>query len=169
MRVFFGLFASCINAPIYDTIGGSFPPSFRTTANSIEHTGYYLGGGLTSLCVIAIKSYGWRFMYQAVGAAGILLAALTYFFVRDSGLAEEELDEDEEPDDAEEPEEKVDVLKSVIGAFTSITKNPTARWVTLGGMCRFFGFYCLAFFMPAYALNVYPTKSSQFALFNGLI
>lgn len=54
-RFFFGLFASAINAPIYQLIATNFPPEFRATANSIENSGYWLGAGIASFMVLIIK------------------------------------------------------------------------------------------------------------------
>lgn len=55
MRLIFGMFASAINVPIYQLIASNFPIEFRTTANAIENTGYYIGAGIASFMVLVIK------------------------------------------------------------------------------------------------------------------
>ena len=81
-RFMFGLFAAAINAPIYQLIASNFPPKYRSTANSIENAGYYIGGAFASLMVLAIKAFGWRSMYLMTGSLGLILFLLTFFFIK---------------------------------------------------------------------------------------
>lgn len=81
-RFFFGLFASAINAPIYQLIATNFPPEFRATANSIENSGYWLGAGIASFMVLIIKQWGWRAMYFTMGGAGLTLGLICAFFIK---------------------------------------------------------------------------------------
>jgi sugar phosphate permease len=73
LRFLFGIFASAINAPIYQLIATTFPIEFRTTANSIENLGYRFGAMFASFMVIIIKNYGWRAMYVGMGSFGVAL------------------------------------------------------------------------------------------------
>ena len=82
LRVMFGICASFINAPVYDTIARSFTKDFRTIANSIEHSGYNLGDGLASFGVIGVKNFGWRGMYRKVAYIGFALGALVLSFLK---------------------------------------------------------------------------------------
>ena len=82
MRFCFGICASAINAPIYQMIATNFPPEYRTTANAIENSGYWLGAGLASFMVLIIKNSGWRAMYYTMGSFGIVLGGLTLAFVK---------------------------------------------------------------------------------------
>lgn len=59
MRFMLGGFESCCNPASYSLIADYFPPQYRSTANAIETAGSYVGGGISSLCVILIKFYGW--------------------------------------------------------------------------------------------------------------
>jgi MFS family permease len=81
-RWLFGLFAAGINAPIYQLIASNFPPQYRSTANAIENSGYYMGSGFASFMILAIKSYGWRSMYFIAGGVSITLALLNQLFVK---------------------------------------------------------------------------------------
>lgn len=89
-RFFFGLFASAINAPIYQLIASNFPPEFRATANSIENSGYWLGAGIASFMVILIKNYGWRAMYYTMGGTGVTLGLLCALFIKNPIIPKQE-------------------------------------------------------------------------------
>lgn len=54
MRFLFGLSASAINTPIYEMIAQNFPLEYRSTANAIQNSGYYIGAGFASFMVIII-------------------------------------------------------------------------------------------------------------------
>lgn len=90
MRFFFGIFASAINAPIYQLIAANFPPEMRSTANSIENSGYCFGAGFASLMILIIKQFGWRAMYFIMGGAGLTLSALTFAFIKNPVIPQSE-------------------------------------------------------------------------------
>ena len=54
LRALFGLFASGINVPTYTLIAQEFDEENRTTANSFDSAGYYIGGGISSLMLVVI-------------------------------------------------------------------------------------------------------------------
>ena len=63
MRALLGSFESACNPASYSIIADYFPPSYRSTANAIETSGSYVGGGIASFSVILIAKYGWRACY----------------------------------------------------------------------------------------------------------
>lgn len=105
-RFLFGVFAAAINAPIYQMIAANFPPQYRSTANAIENSGYYLGAGFASVMVLAIKQFGWRSIYYISGGAGLLLLTLTQLFIKNPVIAS-----DSTPKITEEDEDKM--LKTI--------------------------------------------------------
>lgn len=54
-RFLLGAFESPCNPNSYSLIADYFPPQYRSTANAIETSGSYVGGGLASLCVLLVK------------------------------------------------------------------------------------------------------------------
>lgn len=98
-RFLFGLFAACINAPIYQLIATNFPPKYRSTANAVENSGYYIGAGAASMMVIAIKKFGWRSMYFISGSFGLILFALNTLFVKNPVIIEQKPKPTEEEED----------------------------------------------------------------------
>lgn len=83
MRFLCGLFCSSIGAASYSLISDYFPPSYRSTANSVENAGVFVGAGLSSLCVILISMFGWRGMYTVCGSIGVIIGVLTLVLVKE--------------------------------------------------------------------------------------
>lgn len=82
MRFLYGVFASAINAPIYQVIARNFPPEMRSTANSVENLGYKIGMGVSSLSVYVIGKWGWRAQYSLMGGFGVLVGLIAMLFVK---------------------------------------------------------------------------------------
>lgn len=85
MRFALGGFESACNPASYSIIADYFPVAYRSTANAIETSGSYVGGGLASLSIIIIKKYGWRVMYQILGGVGIAMGLATLVLVKEPG------------------------------------------------------------------------------------
>ena len=83
MRFGLGAFGSACNPNSYSLISDYFPPKYRSTANAIETSGSYVGGGISSICVILIKLYGWRTMYKMIGALGVVAGLMTMIFIKE--------------------------------------------------------------------------------------
>lgn len=83
MRFLLGVFCSSTVPSSYSLISDYFPPSYRSTANSVENAGVYVGAGLSSLCVILIGMFGWRGMYMVCGSIGVLLGLLTLVIIKE--------------------------------------------------------------------------------------
>lgn len=82
MRFTFGVFASAINAPIYQLIAANFPVEYRTSANAVENTGYHLGAGVASFMALIIRAYGWRTMYMCMGSFAFMIGVLILLLVK---------------------------------------------------------------------------------------
>ena len=48
-------------------------------------------------------------------------------------------------------------------------KNPTARYVTLGGSFRFFEAFTVVYFLPSFYQKCYPLLKTEYGVLNGLI
>ena len=82
-RFMHGAFAAAYNPAAYSLIAEYFPPSYRSTANAVEASGQYVGSALASMSIILIKNYGWRAMYKMVGYSGLVMAAISFFLVKE--------------------------------------------------------------------------------------
>ena len=83
MRFLLGAFESACNPASYSLIADYFPPAYRSTANAIETSGSYVGGGIASICIILIKMWGWRAMYKIIGIGGMIMGLLTMLLVKE--------------------------------------------------------------------------------------
>jgi MFS family permease len=82
-RVLLGIISSIFNPMSFSLLTDYFPAEKRTTANSIVQAGNYVGWGLSSISIMAIKQFGWRTTYGALGSAALITSALFALFVRD--------------------------------------------------------------------------------------
>ena len=83
MRFLLGAFESACNPASYSIIADYFPPSYRSTANAIETSGSYVGGGIASFSVILIAKYGWRAMYQILGYLGMFVGLASLILIKE--------------------------------------------------------------------------------------
>jgi MFS family permease len=83
MRFLLGAFESACNPASYSIIADYFPPSYRSTANAIETSGSYVGGGIASFSVILIAKYGWRAMYKILGYMGIFVGLASIILIKE--------------------------------------------------------------------------------------
>lgn len=82
-RVLGGLVSSAFNPMSFSLLAEYFPPERRTTANSILQSGNFIGWGLSSLSVLAIKSFGWRSTYGMLAAIAGAIGVATLAFVKE--------------------------------------------------------------------------------------
>lgn len=70
----------------------------------------------------------------------------------------------------QEPEkEGKNIVVEFIETIIELLRNPTARWVTLGGAARFFESFCFVYYAPSFYQGAFPNQKSQYALLNGMI
>ena len=82
-RFLLGIFESVFAPCAFSIIADYFPPSQRASANSVLNMGIYLGVGISSLSIMFIKEYGWRWTYDIIGMIGIGSGFLLLFFVKE--------------------------------------------------------------------------------------
>lgn len=81
MRVLHGAVSAAINPLSYSLIADYFPPEKRSRANAILTTGNYLGIALSSISILLIKAYGWRYSYILMGTLGVIGGGLAMGFM----------------------------------------------------------------------------------------
>lgn len=72
-----------VHSPALSIIRDSFPPSYRSTVNSVYSFASFLGGGIASLTILLIEQYGWRQDYDILGLSGITLGVLCLALISD--------------------------------------------------------------------------------------
>lgn len=82
-RFAIGIISSVFNPMSFSLLTDYFPADKRATANSIVQSGNYVGWGLSSISIMAIKQYGWRTTYGIIGALALATSALFAAIVKD--------------------------------------------------------------------------------------
>ena len=83
MRIAQGSFNSATNPLSYSLVSDIVPPDRRATANSIISSGSYIGIAISSISLMLIKKFGWRFSYMSMGLSAIFLGLITSIFLKE--------------------------------------------------------------------------------------
>jgi MFS family permease len=83
MRFILGILQSFNNPSSLTLLADYFPIEKRSTVNSVQNAGIYIGSGLSSLGIVAIRNKGWRWLFNLMGALGILVGASILLFVKE--------------------------------------------------------------------------------------
>ena len=163
MRFFLGAFESACNPASYSLIADYFPPKYRSTANAIETAGSYVGGGIASLSILIIKAYGWRVMYQCIGALGMITGLASMVLIKEPGrgvfdiaksFGEEAAGDDSMKNKVVEEKEEVKDTRGPVQQFkdalAQVWTNRTARYVTIAGAFRFWETFAIVYYLPSF-------------------
>lgn len=83
-RFFVGVSESALSPAVYSLLSDYFKPEQRGTVFSIYAAGIFLGIGVSFLVGGSIaQAYDWRTSLIAVGAPGLLIAAVAWFAIKD--------------------------------------------------------------------------------------
>lgn len=157
VRVGVGVGEAGFMAPASSLLGDHFPRSRRAFATSVMMLGVPFGAliGATVGGYIA-QSIGWRWAFLALGAPGVLVAALVLFTLREPsrGRYEPQAQQDVPP--------LGDVARQCLG-------DPVFRHVALGGMLAGFGLHGLGQFLGVYLVRSYGLPYGMAGMIYGLI
>jgi len=82
MRFLHGAISSAINPLSFSIIADIFPPEKRSMANSLLSSASYCGIALSSMTILLIQKFGWRFSYGCMGGLGLVGAAAITFLMK---------------------------------------------------------------------------------------
>jgi len=82
-RFAIGIISAVFNPMSFSLLTDYFPADKRATANSIVQSGNYVGWGLSSISILAIKQFGWRQTYGIIGAFALGISALFAAVIKD--------------------------------------------------------------------------------------
>lgn len=157
VRVGVGVGEAGFMAPASSLLGDHFPRSRRAFATSVMMLGVPFGAliGATVGGYIA-QSIGWRWAFLALGAPGVLVAALVLFTLREPlrGRHEQQAQQDVPP--------LGDVARQCLG-------DPVFRHVAMGGMLAGFGLHGLGQFLGVYLVRSYGLPYGMAGMIYGLI
>lgn len=176
MRPLLGLVSSAFNPLSFSLLADYFPPERRTTANSILQSGNYMGWGVSSLSVLAIKKFGWRYAYGLVGAFAAAIGLLTIGFVKEPiKKVQDAMEKNKKANEAEEDgdidygytNEELTEMKDK--PFKYMLSNPVNFWVMLGSFVRNIGGSVTTYFLPVFYLKCFAAYKTQYSFVNSVI
>mmetsp|Transcript_12361 Transcript_12361/g.15770 ORF Transcript_12361/g.15770 Transcript_12361/m.15770 type:complete len:386 (+) Transcript_12361:71-1228(+) len=158
-RMMLGFFEAFCGPPAYSLIVDYFPPEVRTTANAVYAFGIYVGNALSSMIIVMIDAFGWRWTYAVTGFIGIAIGILVLLIVKDPirGRFEPRVDiakvEDaifEDADAFEHNEERQPAQPNLcvryLGGFMAMFTNNVCFYVVLGASFRYWQGYTIAYY-----------------------
>ena len=109
-----------------------------------------------------------------MGGTGLTLGLICAAFIKNPIIPKQEdvvIPQPKEIIDSspKKTESEGSVVKKFIDAISDLWKNPTARWVTIGGSFRFFEAFTVVYFLPSFYQKCYPLLKSEYGVLNGLI
>jgi MFS family permease len=156
MRVLLGFFQAFMNPTAYSMIADYFPADKRTRASSIFNLAIYLGGAMAAISSILITRLGWRSCYAIVAAIGLAFSVLGVFAIYNPPRGRWEEKKELSAGAQQLNTARRSTLEKFLAALREIFRNPTCRWVAVGGFFRFFGGFSIAFFLPRYFRLIWP-------------
>ncbi|WP_138431848.1 spinster family MFS transporter [Fodinibius saliphilus] len=134
-RFFVGMSESALSPAVYSLLSDYFHPTQRATVFSIYAAGIFIGVGVAFLGGGTIaQAYDWRIALIAVGAPGLLIAAIAWLVVR------------ELPRGIMQTNQRFETRQSFIEVVTYILSKKTIRYHFLGfSFLAFTGYTILGF------------------------
>lgn len=83
MRILHGLFNAATNPFSYSLITEYFPADKRAVANSLIHSGTYIGNSVSSISILLVSKFGWKLTYAIMGFAGFLIMGLVLMLIKE--------------------------------------------------------------------------------------
>lgn len=176
MRPALGLVSSAYNPLSFSLLAEYFPPERRTTANSILQAGNYMGWGVSSLSILAIKKYGWRYTYGIVGAVAAAVGLATIAFVKEPvKKVKDTMDKNKKANEVEADadvdygytKDELEAMKDK--PYSYLLSNPVNRWVMLGSFIRNIGGSVTTYFLPVFYLKNFAAFKTQYSFVNSVI
>lgn len=144
-RFFVGLSQAMLSPAVYSYLADTFSPRKRATIFSIYTGGIFIGVGLSFLIGGSISlAYDWRIAMIAVGIPGLIIAPLTWFYIK-------------EPD---RPEHGSETQNNLVKEILDLLKKRTIRWHLVGFSCL----ACTGYTILAFAGNVFSDVYGEPAL-----
>jgi MFS family permease len=146
-------------APAYSLIADYFPKSQRARALAVYSFGIPLGTALGVLFGGLIAAYvNWRFAFIAVGLAGVLLAPIFKWVVKDPVRGGADL----EPGAAPVAPPKAPAFTAVLA---TILPKPSFWLLSFGAACSSICGYGVAFWLPTFFQRSFGLSLTERALF----
>ena len=125
--------------------------------------------------MLAIKSFGWRSTYGALGIVAGIIGLATMLFVKEpvkkiQKMAEDNKKKNDEANakiDAHYSEEELVEMKEK--PFKYLLSNPVNKWVMFGSFVRNIGGSVTTYYLPVFFLKNFAEFKSQYSAANSLV
>jgi len=168
VRSLMGL-AMAVSAPAaYSLIAEISPPDRLASASSVYAVGIYFGGALASLAGVALdETLGWRGTSYAVGATGLIAAAICWFTVTDPRTASSAAvgSFPGPPSDGERAVDKGEEL-STLASIGRVMRPLPVRLLFAAAALRFCAGFGLGVWKAPFFLAKFPAATTTFAVSN---
>jgi len=149
-----GIGESACTPAAHSMIADTYSQRHRTTALAFYGSGYFAGGFLGfALGGWIADHFGWRAAFFAVGAPGLLFAALAWRYLK-------------EP--VRRPVGSADTL-GVFASLSALWKIRAFRWYVSGSSLAVFGYAGLMTWLPTFMIREYASSKSEIGAILGLI
>lgn len=148
-RMLLGITMSAMDTCCYSLVSDYFSANLRSTAYGVISAGPYLGGGISSLQLMLIDKYGWRFPLKTMGITGIIVSILAFFVIKEP---KRYFNQHESIVIEDKPKKRI--LNRFINALKECYQDSLSFWISMGMMFRYMEPY---YFIPSYFLLQFPT------------
>jgi MFS family permease len=156
-RVLVGVGEAAGSPPAHSLISDYFPPERRATALALYANGIYVGAGIAFLAGgYIVTHFDWRVAFVAVGLAGLPLALLVGFTVR------------ELPRGASEPEAPQTGVLPFREVLRFLASRRTFVWLAVAACCQALSGYGLLNWGPEYLSRVHAMPRAEIGRWLGL-
>ncbi len=158
-RIGVGVGEAAGSPPAHSLLSDYFPPERRATAMSIYSTGVYVGVMLAFIGGGWLSShFGWRTVYLTIGLAGVPLALLVRFTIREPPRGY-----------SDPPGTVVPEAVTVREALGYLSRCPSFLWLTAAASVQSLSGYGFITWSPAFLGRVHGVETVQIGLWLGLI
>jgi len=168
LRVIQGISQGFTTPSAYGLLSETFPASQRATANSLYSSGVYVGGGLASLSVLLVSTFGWRQACFAVGGVSLVAAAVAAVTITDPSVEQRRKPTDGGPGQEiakTEPSEQ----DSLAATVKEILSNPTVLVLFLACALRFCAGFGIGVWAAPFFRQTFPDNQAEYGVVNAIV
>lgn len=149
-----GIGESACTPAAHSMIADRYPPERRATALAVYGTGLFIGSFLgLALGGLIADAMGWRMAFILVGAPGIAVALVTWFFL----------------DEPSRQAQGGDREMSFLASTRALWLIPAFRWYVMGGALAAFAAGAILTWLPVLLIRQYGVSKSEIGPLLGLI
>lgn len=163
-RVLFGVFSSALDPAALRLASKYFPTWRRGFATGLFVACLYLGGAISSICLVIAQAIGWRYTYVLMSIVGVVITVIVGPFIR-SAASPPKISSTAQGYD-QLPSHTVEAPRPLKEDLKELFKNKTLNYINIIGFFRFAALYGRTFFEPDFFSKAYPSMKTTYAYCN---